>query len=286
MNRSKIAVSAAAVLIFGAIVAALFIVEVGAGATGVVYNRITGEVAPEPLGPGWHIVAPWRQAAIYPATSRTVEIAGASAARRGWLPGAGNPAALPARLPTSDGTALSADVSYAYHVETDQLTTLFAAYRGRSAASLEARDMRNQLLAIMRETTSAYPLADLYGEKRTEAEDRIREQFAAALAPNGITIDAFAFLDLRPDESFVRAAQAKIDAQQELERANAELERKNAEAEARRVEAESIAEKARIEAESAADKVRIEAESAAEKSRIEAEAEAERKRIASEAQAG
>ncbi|MBO9604884.1 MAG: hypothetical protein J7639_02985 [Paenibacillaceae bacterium] len=283
MEPKKWIAGAALTVVVAAVVAAAFVKEVSPGYTGVLYDRVNGKTAEGAIEPGWHWIAPWRKAIVYPSAPRTVELPG-PASKRVY------------KLPTSDGAELEADVSYSYHVDAGNMDQLIAAYQGQSTRKLEAGPLRSRLLEAMRGGAAAFTLAELYGEKREEAEGAILSRFASALEPSGIVIDSFAFVDLRPNESYLSAAQEKINAQLALDKANLELEQKNAEAEQRRVEAESLAEKTRIEtaaaadklrdeAQAAADKLRIDAEGLAEKQRIEAEAAAEVQRIANEAKA-
>lgn len=234
------AIVTAGVLVLGTVMFFLFLKEIKAGYAGVIYNT-NGGIEKETLHQGWHMVAPWKKVTEYPVSTETVYLT------KSQHEGSKNDDSF--NVSTKEGKPVNVDVMYTYHIDINRLPDVFTKFKGAPIGTIEDGYIKSLLKATVQEITSEYGVLDVYGEKRGEITQKISDSLNAKLEKDGIALETFSFGEIRPDESSMKAIQAKVDAQQNLEKAKIELEQQKVLAEKQRVEAQGNADKARIEAE-------------------------------------
>lgn len=258
-------ISLGVLLVIGLIVLALCTTKINPGYTGVVYS-ISGGVAEETLGQGWHIVSPGKKVTEY---SIGIEQSYLTATKDGDSEDDDSFSA-----PSADGKGLQMELTFTYRYDADQVSDIFTRFKGRSGKDLLVTFIKPNVISWTKEVTAKYPVTDILGEKRAELNGVLSEYLAEKFAPYGIIIENASLINIEVDDETRKAITAKVTAQQELELAR--IEEQTA-----KVQAEKDKEVALI----AADQERETAKINAEKAKIQAEGEAEAKRIAAEAEA-
>ena len=255
-----------AVVIFGGLLLCLVCTErVPAGYVGVVYN-MNGGIEEDVLSQGWKLVAPWKNVTTY---SIGLEQSYLTSEDKG-----DSPKDESFSIPTSDGKTVRVNMEFSYMFDIDRVPETFTLFKGRSGEDIKNTFIKPKIEAWTQEVSANYPVADIFGDKRTainaELDTYLREKFDKY----GIIIDTVNFTDISVDDETAAAIQKKVNAQQALELANIE-------AQTAKVQAEKDKEVARI----AAEKDKAVAQIDAEKQLIEAQAKADALQIAADAEA-
>ena len=139
----------------------------------------------------------------------------------------------------------------------------------------QVNGVATKIVAWTQEVSANYPVADIFGDKRTainaELDVYLREKFE----PYGIIIDTVNFTDISVDDETAAAIQKKVNAQQNKELAQIEAETAAIQAEKDRQVATINAERDKEVAQIEADKKLISAQADADALLIAAEAEAD-----------
>lgn len=253
------------VMVFVLILLLMCTEKVPAGYVGVVYS-MSGGVAEDTLGQGWHIISPTKKVTLY---SIGIEQSYLTATKDGDSPDNDSFSA-----PSSDGKGLQMELTFTYRYEADHVAQTFTRFKGRSGKELLGSFIKPNVISWTKEVTAKYPVTDILGEKRAELNAVLSEYLAEKFAPYGIVIESASLINIEVDDETRAAITRKVTAQQELELANIE-------AQTAKVQAEKDKQVALIEAEKNKETAQIQAEQA----KIRAEGEAEAKRIAAEAEA-
>ena len=232
------------VAIFG--VAALGLMctnKIAPGYAGVVYN-MDGGVEDSVLPQGYHTVAPWKSVIEYPISTETVYYTKSQDGKDD-----NDKSDDSINVNTKDGKQVNVSVTYAFHMDPNNLPAVFTKFRGQSTQVIEAGYVKNEMYQAINEVTSQYSLMELVGDKRPEINAKVFEKFRASLEPFGIIIETFNLSDVVPDEQTKEAIQKVVNAQNVLEQAKIEKQTAEVEAEKARVQAKGKADAAIIEAE-------------------------------------
>lgn len=252
------------VMIVGLIMAFMCMERVPAGYVGVVYN-MSGGVDGEVLTQGWHLVSPTKKVTTYSIgieqSYLTSEDKGDSKDDESF------------NIPTSDGKTVKVNLEFSYRFDAERVTDTFVQFKGRSGESVKDTFIKPKIMAWTQEVSAAYPVTDIFGDKRTQINAELDTYLKQKFEPYGIIIDTVNFTDISVDDETAAAIQKKVTAQQELELANIE-------AQTAKVQAEKDKQVALIEAEKNKETAQIQAEQA----KIKAQGEAEAKKIAAQAE--
>ncbi|MCR8641393.1 SPFH domain-containing protein [Paenibacillus sp. N1-5-1-14] len=232
-----------ALLFIGVIFGFMSVTKIEAGFAGVVYNT-NGGIEEQTLNQGWHVVAPWKKVTEYPVSTETVFLS--------KTPHEGSKGDESFNVSTKEGKQVSLDVRYAYHMDAEKLPHIFTKFRGANVSTIEGGYLKNTVQATVQSVTSEYPVLEIYGVKRDEITAKVSKELTTALGKEGITIETFAFGEIRPDENTLKAIQDNVNAQQQL--ATLEIQKKQAEATAdkQRIEAKGVADSELIKAQGVA----------------------------------
>ena len=278
MNKSGLigAVVTGAAIIILIILAFICTCKVPAGYVGVVYN-MNGGIQEETLSQGWHIIRPTQKVTMYTIgleqSYLTSESKGDSDSDESF------------NIPTSDGKTVKVDLEFSYRFDPDRVAQTFVTFKGKSGETIKDTFIKPKIVAWTQEVSANYPVADIFGDKRTainaELDTYLREKFNQY----GIIIDTVNFTNISVDPETAEAIQKKVNAQQALELAQVEAQTAKVNAEKDKevasINATKDREVAKIEAEKKKEVASINAEAAiidanakADVVRIEAEAEA------------
>lgn len=259
------AVCLAVILAVGAVVTAMCTERIPAGYVGVVYN-MSGGVDGEVLTQGFHLVAPTKKVTKY---SIAIEQAYLS---KDEMEGSKGDDSFD--IPTSDGKTINVDLEFSYHFNPDMVAQTFVQFKGQSGKNIENTFIKGKMKAWAGEVSATYTVIDVFGDKRAELNNAMKNYIADKFAQYGIVIDTVNFTRIETDNETAGAIQKKVNAQQELELA--QIEAKTA-----RVQAEKDKEVALIAAEQKKEMAEIEARQAA----IKAQGEADALKISAQAEA-
>ena len=239
--------------------------KVPAGYVGVVYN-MNGGIEGDTLSQGWHMVAPTKKVTLY---SIGIEQSYLTTEAKG-----DSPKDESFSIPTSDGKTVRVNLEFSYRFDADRVADTFVRFKGKSGESIKETFIKPKIVAWTQEVSANYPVADIFGDKRTvinaELDTYLREKFE----PYGIIIDTVNFTDISVDDETAAAIQKKVNAQQNKELAQIEAETAAIQAEKDRQGATINAERDKEVAQIEADKKLISAQADADALLIAAEAEA------------
>lgn len=215
------------------------ITKINPGYAGIVYN-VSGGLESGTLSQGWHFVLPWKSVREYPVSTETVWLS------KNTQEGSKEDGSY--NTSTMEGKPVNVDAYYTYHIVVEKLPQVFNKFKGADVKIIEEGYLRQQVKTASQAITSGYSVLDLYGNKRTEIQQKIQDVLTTQLSPFGIDIETFSFGEIRPDTDTMKAIQSKVDAQQKLQQMNIELEQSKVTAEKARVDAQGIADAAVIKA--------------------------------------
>ena len=242
-----------------ALVICLFCVEIiPAGYVGVVYS-MNGGVEDEVLTQGWNFVLPTKKVTEYSVGMEqsylTSDDIGDSPKDESF------------KVPTSDGKTVLVNLEFSYRFDETRINEVFTQFKGQSGKQVKDSFIKPKVKAWTQEVTAEYPVTDIFGDKRTEINERLDEHLKNRFDKYGIIIDTVNFTDISVDAETEIAIQKKVTAQQELELANIQAQTAKVQAEKEKEVARIAAEKAIIEAEANAEALRISAAAEAEANR-------------------
>lgn len=259
------AVALGLILIVALICGVMCTSKVPAGYVGVVYN-MNGGIEGDTLSQGWHMVAPTKKVTLY---SIGIEQSYLTTEAKG-----DSPKDESFSIPTSDGKTVRVNLEFSYRFDADRVADTFVRFKGKSGENIKETFIKPKIVAWTQEVSANYPVADIFGDKRTainaELDTYLREKFE----PYGIIIDTVNFTDISVDDETAAAIQKKVNAQQNKELAQIEAETAAIQAEKDRQVATINAERDKEVAQIEADKKLISAQADADALLIAAEAEA------------
>lgn len=259
----------AILLFFGLMAAVVCLEKIPAGYVGVVYN-MNGGVDGEVLGQGWHLVSPTKKVTTY---SIGLEQSYLTSDKQGDSHDDES-----FKVPTSDGKSVKVNLEFSYRFDEAKVASTFVMFKGKDGEKIKNEFIKPKVKAWTQEVTASYPVTDVFGDKRTEINEKLDTYLHEKFAEYGIIIDTVNFTDISVDPETEAAIQKKVSAQQELELANIEAQTAKIQAEKDREVARIQAEKDKEVAQIRAEQDIIKANGAAEAKLIAADAEAEANR--------
>jgi regulator of protease activity HflC (stomatin/prohibitin superfamily) len=240
MNPRTVAVMA--VVLFVLMFAPRFVRVVPAGHVSV--SELFGQVDPEPLQPGFHVVNPLLRFHEFDVRENTHKEA--------------------AQVPTRDQLQTKVDVSIQWRIDPSMAATIFQKVGTREQAKNVY--LIPKVRSLVREQgTTIEKAEDFFQEEtRTRLESALQDGLRTYLTPLGIDIKAVLIRDINLPAVLTKAIEQKKEREQAVERQKAELERFRtekmqnvAEAQAQRKAAEEDAQRIRVLAQAKADEIRL-----------------------------
>ncbi len=239
------------------VVAFLFfaLTKIPAGYVGVVYAP-NGGVKETTLSQGWHVVSPLNKVTKYTVATEQAYLS------RDSKEGSRDDDSF--FVPTSDGKLVNVDIEFSYRFDADKVTDIFTQFRGRTGDEIQETFMRGKIKTWVSEVTSNFNVLDIYGSKRTELNKLVYEHVKNEFASSGIIIESINLSRIGLDQATEAAIQARVNAQQELEKQKIEKDRAIIEAEKKEIEEEGKRKVKLIQAKAEAESILLKAEAQAE----------------------
>lgn len=211
-------------IIFIIIVIAKSAVTIDSGHAGVLYETLSDGVNPDnpPLGPGFHIIAPWNRVIDYETRQQEV----------------------PEKMSvlSSNGLDIKLDASVLYEPDIDNLGRL----HNEKGQDYLNRVLQPAIRSAARSVVGRYTPEQLYSSKRDAIQEEIFEETKKIVEPQFIQLNDVLIRDVTLPPTIKEAIERKLKQEQE-----------SLEYEFRLVTAQKEAEKQRIEAQGKADANRI-----------------------------
>ena len=238
-NNSIIAI---AVVLFVVMLAPRFVSSVPPGHGSV--SDLFGNVNPEPVQPGAHLVNPFLRWHNFDVRENTHKES--------------------AQVPTRDQLQTKVDVSIQWRINPEMAAKIFMAVGTREQAV--AVYLVPKVRSLVRELGTAIAKAEDFfqEETRRQLETALQDGLESYLTPLGIDVKAVLIRDINLPPVLTKAIEQKKEREQAVERQKAELERFRTEqqqqvaaAEAKKQSAEQEAEQIRVLAQARADEIRL-----------------------------
>lgn len=213
------------------------ILVVDAGEMAVIFNQLTGGLSSRDAGT--HILIPALQKpTIYDARVQTYTMSSTYGEQE--VRGDDALEAL-----TNDGQVVKVDVSVRFHIDKTKIAELHS----RVGIGYIDKVIRPQVRNVVRLAVSAYPVTEVYTEKRIEVQNTSARELSTKFAANYLVLDEVLVRRVTFSPEFQKAIELKQIAQQEAQRMQYVLERERLEKDRKIIEAEGEAESIRLKGE-------------------------------------
>ncbi|WP_458626651.1 prohibitin family protein [Winogradskyella sp. PC D3.3] len=215
------------------IVLAKSAVTLDSGHAGVLYETLSGGVDPEkaPLGPGFHVIAPWNRVIDY--ETRQQEVAEKMA------------------VLSSNGLDIKLDASILYQPDVKSLGKL----HNQKGEDYLSRVLQPAIRSAARSVVGRYTPEQLYSSKRDAIQEEIFEETKKIVEPQFIQLNDILIRDVTLPSTIKEAIERKLKQEQESLEYEFRLESARKEAEKVIIEAQGKAESNRILSASLTDKI-------------------------------
>jgi regulator of protease activity HflC (stomatin/prohibitin superfamily) len=227
---------AAALLAAGLMLLWSAVVFIPAGHEGVLFNKLTGKVGATTLKQGWQLRIPLiTNVVVYDCRRKAYTMSMTSAdadreeANTNWSP-------------TADGNAVGIDITVWYRIPQDMAGRVYLKLGTQQWC--EEQVIRPIIRNAVRLTVAKYTAPELYGPKRTEVQDKIKELIAKSFNDDGFFIldgDGVFLRDVHLTVSYQRSIEEKVAAQQAIQRKQFEVEQAKQEALAIKIKNDALA---------------------------------------------
>lgn len=195
INWIKGAVICAVFLIFVVVFINLLTVRVPAGYAAVQYN-MNGGVQDKSLGQGWHIKSPFVKTTLY---TVGLEQSYLTASNKG-----DSPADESFSASSSEGKAMTIELTYSYQFQQDTLNKVFTRFKGRSGVEVRDSFIKPNIVSWTKEVVAKYKVSDIIGSKREDVNMAITDYLADKFADYNISISNVSLSNVEVDEDTKR----------------------------------------------------------------------------------
>jgi regulator of protease activity HflC (stomatin/prohibitin superfamily) len=180
-----------------------------------------GQVAPNTLTPGFHVMNPFSDVVTF--STRLTDIKETIEAT------------------SQEGLAFNMDVSIQYRLDPQQAARVY-----QQIGTDEREIVISRFRSIVRETTAMYPADAIYSSKRQDVAARMQQRLTQQIVPLGYVIEAVLLREVQIPNTLQAAIQEKLKAEQASQQMTFVLEREKQEAERKRIEARGQADAQKI----------------------------------------
>ncbi|MFA6003011.1 MAG: prohibitin family protein [Elusimicrobiota bacterium] len=224
----------------GVFLAAMFlwscVVFIPAGHEGVLFNKLSGKVSATTLKQGWQLRVPViTNVVVYDCRRKayTMSMTTVDAEREGantnWSP-------------TADGNAVGIDITVWYRIPQDTAGKVYLKLGNQQWC--EEQVIRPIIRNAVRLTVAKYTAPELYGPKRTDVQDKIKELIDKSFKDDSFFVldgDGVFLRDVHLTASYQRSIEEKVAAQQTIQRKQFEVEQAKQEALAIKIKNDALA---------------------------------------------
>lgn len=227
----------------------------------VVFNVLSGELEEPPRRQGTSIVIPLVQEyTLYPIQQQQYTMSG--------IPTEGQVQANDAvRARTIDGQEIFLDITVIYNIDPAQVNLVHTRWQNRYQDDF----IRPTVRGVVREQVTNFRAEEIYGERRSELEERIQEEMNTRMAEQGLSLTDLLIRDITFSEEFTNSIERKQIAEQAAQEAAFRVQQEEQEAERVRVRARGEADAAISAAEGEARSIILRAQAEAEALRLVSE---------------
>jgi prohibitin 2 len=218
------------------VVLANTILIIDAGEMAVIFNQVTGRLSAR--YPGTNILVPGLQKPVLYDT-RVLTYTMAATFAEGEPKGDDAIETL-----TKDGQIVKMDLSVRFHIDPTRVTNLHREIGPDYINKVVRPEIRNQI----RSSVSAYPVTEVYTEKRTEIQNQTQENLKRKFSASYLILDEVLIRNIRFSPEFEKAIEQKQIAQQEAQRMQYVLDKERQEKDRKIIEAQGEAESIRLKA--------------------------------------
>ena len=213
------------------------VVFVPAGHEGVLFNKLTGKINPTTLKQGWQLRVPViNSVIIYDCRRKAYTMS--MKPNEGQVQGESDTN----WCPTADGNSVGIDITVWYRIPADMAGKVYVKLGDQEWC--EEHVIRPIIRNAVRLTVAKYTAPELYGPKRTEVQDKIKELIAKSFNDDGFFIldgDGVFLRDVQLTASYQHSIEEKVAAQQAIQRKQFEVEQAKQEAMAIRIKNDALA---------------------------------------------
>ena len=226
----------AVIAVFIIVMIAKTILILDTGEVAVVFNQINGKLSTK--YPGTNFLFPGVQKAI-PYDTRVLTYTMAGSFAEGEPKGDDAITTL-----TKDGQMVTMDLSIRFHIDQTRVTNLHREIGPDYINKVIRPEIRNQI----RLAVSAYPVTEVYTEKRSEIQNQTQENLKRKFSASYLILDEVLIRNIRFSPEFEKAIEQKQIAQQEAQRMQYVLDKERQEKDRKIIEAQGEAESIRLKA--------------------------------------
>lgn len=209
---------------------------IGTGEMAVIFNQVTGGLSAR--YPGTNILVPGLQKPVLYDT-RVLTYTMAATFAEGEPKGDDAIETL-----TKDGQMVKMDLSVRFHIDPTRVTNLHREIGPDYINKVVRPEIRNQI----RLAVSAYPVTEVYTEKRSEIQNQTQENLKKKFSQSYLILDEVLIRNIRFSPEFEKAIEQKQIAQQEAQRMQYVLDKERQEKDRKIIEAQGEAESIRLKA--------------------------------------
>lgn len=241
-------VVSAIVILFLAIILFKSTVRVPAGYVAIQYS-MSGGIKGDVLTQGWHFKSPTVKTILY---SVSLEQSYLTAGKDGDSKDDDSFSAS-----SSEGKAMTLDLTFTYQYNTEKVTDLFTRFRGQSGKEVRDSFIKPNIISWTKEVVAQYKVSDILGSERANVNAALTDYLNKRFSTYGINITNVSLINITVDENTMEAINAKITAQQaaETQEINNQtaINKAKADAEVTKAEAQAKADAQLIEAQAQAE---------------------------------
>jgi regulator of protease activity HflC (stomatin/prohibitin superfamily) len=234
MKSRLIVLGGLAILIIVLLAKTILIID--AGEMAVIFNQVSGDLSTR--FPGTNILIPGLQKEVMYDT-RVLTYTMAATFAEGEPKGDDAIETL-----TKDGQIVKMDLSVRFHIDPTRLTNLHREIGPDYINKVVRPEIRNQI----RLAVSAYPVTEVYTEKRQEIQNQTQENIKRKFRASYLILDEVLIRNIRFSNEFEKAIEQKQIAQQEAQRMQYVLDKERQEKDRKIIEAQGEAESIRLKA--------------------------------------
>jgi regulator of protease activity HflC (stomatin/prohibitin superfamily) len=212
------------------------VVFIPAGHEGVLFNKLNGKVSATTLKQGWQLRVPvLTNVVIYDCRRKayTMSMTSAESDREGiatnWSP-------------TADGNSVGIDITVWYRIPQNIAGQVYVKLGNQQWC--EEQVIRPIIRNAVRLTVARYTAPELYGPKRTEVQDKIKELIDKSFKDDQFFVldgDGVFLRDVHLTASYQRSIEEKVAAQQAIQRKEFEVAQARQEAMAIKIKNDALA---------------------------------------------
>ncbi len=195
------------------------LVIIPAGTAGAV--EIFGQVSEKPLKPGVHAINPFGKVVKFSTRLKDIKET--------------------INATSKEGLTLDLDVSLQYKIEPQKIGEIY-----QNIGLDEKTIVISRFRSLSRQIAARYEARAIYGEKRQEIAQLLRQQLSENLRPLGFIVEETLLRKVVLPAKIREAIQAKLAAEQESQKLDFEIEKARKQAEKNKIEARGKAEAQRL----------------------------------------